>query len=385
MHQIQSRFHLGGYLESRIGGRPENQDACGFSDTPFGALIIVCDGMGGMNGGSTASHLAVKTIIDYISSVSESDDPAEMIKDAVKLANKKILEAGSEDPELQGMGTTLTLVLLNDKCAFATHVGDSRIYQLRSGKKVFRTFDDSMVFQLVKSGAITEEDARVADNSNIITKALGISSELDFEVVCLTYDKGDRFVLCSDGFWGPLPEQDFLSLLDNSKDDLELVLERAFNRVETAAKEWRPTHYDNLTAAVFDVQNNSIIRTKMEKRFKFLSGVLSLLLLLSLGYILFSYRSVNRIERAIKLQEKAINSNAVADSLDNLIKGSVKLKELEKTVSNAKKVAERDSKKAERAVSASRDLVDKVDKLKNIVDANKAPDTNNQSKGNEHE
>ncbi len=372
-------------MESRIGGRPENQDACGFSDTPFGALIIVCDGMGGMNGGSTASHLAVKTIIDYISSVSESDDPAEMIKDAVKLANKKILEAGSEDPELQGMGTTLTLVLLNDKCAFATHVGDSRIYQLRSGKKVFRTFDDSMVFQLVKSGAITEEDARVADNSNIITKALGISSELDFEVVCLTYDKGDRFVLCSDGFWGPLPEQDFLSLLDNSKDDLELVLERAFNRVETAAKEWRPTHYDNLTAAVFDVQNNSIIRTKMEKRFKFLSGVLSLLLLLSLGYILFSYRSVNRIERAIKLQEKAINSNAVADSLDNLIKGSVKLKELEKTVSNAKKVAERDSKKAERAVSASRDLVDKVDKLKNIVDANKAPDTNNQSKGNEHE
>ena len=371
MHQIQSRFHIEGYLETRIGGRTENQDACGFSDTELGALAIVCDGMGGMNGGSTASHLAVQTIIETVSSATQSDSPVEVITKAVNDANSAILNAGVDNPDLNGMGTTLTLLLINDDCAYATHVGDSRIYQLRSGKKVYRSFDHSVVFQLVKSGALSEEEARVAENSNIITKALGINSELEFEVIRLPYDKGDRFVLCTDGLWGPLPEVSFVKLLGNSREDSYIVLERAFNKIETAAKELRPTHYDNLTAAVLDVQHYSSIRSKMEKRFKILSGILSLLLLLSLGLAYRSYCSSNSVSRAIKYQENALLSKFKADSLHSVLNihnnGATVDKKTNKAYKKAQKAAERDRKKAECAISASQEIINKVDTLKQIL------------------
>ena len=252
MYQILSSFHLDGYLETRIGGRSENQDACGFSDTPLGALTVVCDGMGGMNGGSVASSTAVKTIISAFSGATGKEDPDETIKTAVTEANKAIFEAGNADPNLNGMGTTLVLILIDEHCARVVSIGDSRLYQLRSQKTVYRTEDDSVVFQLVKSGAITEEEARVSDSSNIITKALGISENVEFDVVTLPYDKNDRFVLCSDGFWGSMPEKEMLRLL-NQKDDLDLLFERVLNKVEMIGKKNNPNHFDNYTAAVFDV------------------------------------------------------------------------------------------------------------------------------------
>ena len=385
MHQIQSRFPLEGYLETRIGGRPENQDACGFSDTPLGALALVCDGMGGMNGGSTASHMAVKTIIDYLLSSSESEVPEDTIRNAVNEANTRILEAGINNPDLQGMGTTLTLVLVNKRAAYITHVGDSRVYQLRAGKKVYRTFDDSVVFQLVKTGAITEEEARVADNSNIITKALGISTELEIEVATVPYDKGDRFVLCTDGFWGPLPEPDFIRLFGTKDKDLALCLEHAFNRVEGVAKEWRPTHYDNLTAAVFDLECYSIIRSRMEKRLRILSGVLSLLLCISIGLCFYSYRSGNTIDRAIKYQERAIKTGAAADSLANMMDGkqTSSFKQLDKALSKANNDAKRDRRRADRAVSAAKEIIDKVNKLNVIVTSIKESPENDSEGANQ--
>ena len=105
-----------------------------------------------------------------------------------------ILEAGNENPSLKGMGSTATVLLLSDKSAFVAHVGDSRVYQIRSGKKIFRTFDHSMVFELVKQKVITEEQARLSAQSNIITRALGMQPDLQVDVVERPYEKGDRFV-----------------------------------------------------------------------------------------------------------------------------------------------------------------------------------------------
>ena len=315
MYQIQSSFHLDGYLETCIGGRSENQDACGFSDTPVGALIVVCDGMGGANGGSIASSMAVRMIFSHFSEASEQDDPVELIKTSVIEANKAILETGNSDPNLTGMGTTLVLTLVNEHCAYVVSIGDSRIYQLRTKKAVFRSEDDSVVFQLVKSGAITEEEARVSDSSNIITKALGISEDVEFDVLMLPYDKKDRFVMCSDGFWGSMPEKEILRML-GQKDDLSRLFKRVLNKVEIIGQKTHPDHFDNYTAAIFVVGRYSKNRSIMEKKLKILSLVLSLLLLLSLAFSFYLYRST-RMMKASQQKEQILSENeATTDSTD---------------------------------------------------------------------
>jgi protein phosphatase len=191
------------------------------------------------------------------------------------------------------MGTTLTLVLINNKCAYATHIGDSRIYQLRSAKKVYRSFDDSVVFQLVKSGAITEEEARTAGNSNIITKALGIGETVEFDIVILPYDKGDRFILCSDGFWGAMQEKELLQRIGDKKD-LRTAFELTINKVEMEGRKNHPGSYDNYTAIVFDINQYSKMRSQMEKRIKITAILLFVLLLASISLNVYQYRRAHQ-------------------------------------------------------------------------------------------
>ncbi len=316
MYQIQSSFHLDGYLETCIGGRSENQDACGFSDTPVGALIVVCDGMGGANGGSIASSMAVRTIISHFSEASGQDDPVELIKTSVTEANKSIFETGNSDPNLAGMGTTLVLTLVNGDYAYVVSIGDSRIYQLRSKQTVFRTEDDSVVFQLVKSGAITEEEARVSDTSNIITKALGIAENIEFEVQALTYDKNDRFVMCSDGFWGCMPERELLRMLE-LKDDLSRLFKRTLNKVEIIGQKTNPDHFDNFTAAIFIIGKYSKKRSIMEKKLKFLSLVLAFLLLLSLAFSFYLYRSYRAVKEPQQKEQSLPESEMTSDCTES--------------------------------------------------------------------
>ena len=323
MYQIQSSFHLDGCLESRIGGRPENQDACGFSDTPVGALVVVCDGMGGVNGGSIASSLAVRTIVSNFSEATGQEDPVELIKTSVTEANKAIWDAGNSDPEVAGMGTTLVMTLVNKDCAYVVSIGDSRIYQLRSKQTVFRSEDDSVVFQLVKSGAITEEEARVSDSSNIITKALGISEDIEFEVLSLPYDKKDRFVLCTDGFWGCMPEKEMLRMLEQ-RDDLSRLFKRTLDKVELIGKKTNPDHFDNYTAAIFDIGKYSKNRSVMEKKLKILSLILAILLLMSLAFSFYLYRSIHpkeadpqeQIENGVEPDSTEVSSAPVPETPD---------------------------------------------------------------------
>lgn len=88
------------------------------------------------------------------------------------------------------MGTTVTVLLINEEKATVAYVGDSRIYQIRKGRKIFRTFDHSMVFRMVKKKIITEEQARLSAQSNIILRAVGLKPDLDVDVFDLPYDKG---------------------------------------------------------------------------------------------------------------------------------------------------------------------------------------------------
>lgn len=278
---ISSKFEASGFVDSRIGGRHENQDCAGVKDTEIGLLVVVCDGMGGMQGGQIASTTAVTTILSYFEKIDKQDDPAMTLVKAINEANAQIIAKGQEDPSLKGMGTTVTALLKTPKSAIVAHVGDSRVYQFRGAKKVFRTFDHSMVFEMVKKKVLTEEQARLSAQSNVILKALGVSQEVEVECHELPYLNGDRFLLCSDGFWGAMPEDEFISLVTR-KNNASKVLESTANKVEQIGKE-KGGDYDNLTAAIVEIESNSKMRVKMNKLAKTIILVLSVLLVLSIG------------------------------------------------------------------------------------------------------
>lgn len=289
---IESRYNLHGGIESLIGGRQENQDAAGFRDTPLGAIIVVCDGMGGGPGGATASHLGVQTIIDDVAKAKYYEVPQDVLRNAILHANQVILQAGNDNPDLKGMGTTVTAVIINTDSATVAHMGDSRVYMLRGRSKVFRTFDHSHVFTLVAAGQYTEEQARKAPNSNVILKALGIQDGLQPDICQMAYNAGDRFLLCTDGFWGAMPEGDLLRQI-TQKGPLLSNLDDLASDIDKIGKS-KGGHHDNLTAAYIEVTKNSKLKPKMRKSLKIILAVLGISLLLSLLINFFTVRYINQ-------------------------------------------------------------------------------------------
>ena len=238
-----------------IGGRKENQDNYAGTSVGNNAILTVCDGMGGMNGGQTASLIAVTEIAQTLAETPAEKLGEEAIRKSVETANSAIYRRALNDPPLRGMGTTATVLVLTPEAAYLTHVGDSRIYQLRKGKKVFRTFDHSKVFEMVAQKMMTEEQARQSSFSNIITRALGIRRKVEMTVEKVPYKKGDRFILCCDGIWNTLPEAEILKLFmakDKTKDEVE-YLTATINGIG----EQRGGEHDNLTAIVVDMKQNS--------------------------------------------------------------------------------------------------------------------------------
>ena len=269
-----------GFIDSRIGGRKENQDSAGLKETKLGYLVVVCDGMGGMQGGSVASQLAVQTILETIASADKQSNPSMTLIKAIRNANMAIIEEGQNNPNLQGMGTTVTALLLTPYSALTAYVGDSRIYQLRKGKKIFRTFDHSMVFEMVRKKVISEEQARLSAQSNVILKALGITPDIEVEIEERAYLKGDRFILCTDGFWGAMPEDELVRHLSENKP-INKILDSTANVIESIGRN-SGNEYDNLTAAILEMNNNSILKEEMNKKAKIIIMILAILLIVSI-------------------------------------------------------------------------------------------------------
>lgn len=273
------------YIQSRIGGRSENQDSAGIIDTEIGTVVVVCDGMGALNGGSVASKIAVKTILEEFSK-GHQDPPSEMLKNAIISANNAIIDAAESDPDLMGMGTTVTALVINEECATVAYLGDSRVYQLRGRRKVFRTFDHSVVFNSVALGVLTEEQARLSSQSNVITKALGIRREIEVDIYELPYSSGDRFILCTDGFWGAMPEKEFIKLV--ARGNICKTLDRAIAHIDQVGA-ISGGHHDNLTAAFFDVNIRSKKKSKGDLWRKAISFVLLALTLVVVGFTIYQH------------------------------------------------------------------------------------------------
>lgn len=280
MKPIKTSFTISGCWDSRQGGRSENQDSCGFLDTNKGLVLVVCDGMGGGPAGRLASETAVQKIVEYVVGAPQTMSGTEIVKNAIEYAHQSIIAIGNSNPALRGMGSTATVVLINQQSAILGHVGDSRIYQLRRGRKIFRTEDHSLVAEFVRNKTLTEEQARLSSQSNIITKALGGGMSDLADVTERPYEAGDRFMLCTDGIWGMIPEKNLIQRIGKTPS-ISGAVDSVVLEVEEKGKAQGGTH-DNLTIVVFETKKDSKIKEKMSKVTLRILGGLILLLTVSL-------------------------------------------------------------------------------------------------------
>ena len=333
LHQGNERLFTA-FAESRTGGRDENQDSYGYAQTAWGFLVTVCDGMGGGPGGKTASTIAVNEIVAGVEGASKDEEVSNILIKAIRRANMAIIEAGNENPSLKGMGSTATVLLLSERAAQIAFVGDSRIYQLRGKRKVFRTFDHSMVFDLVKQNVITEEQARLSAQSNIITRALGIKPDVEVEFHELPYEKGDRFVLCSDGIHGTMPEKQLLKMFAQKKP-LGIVTDNVATYVDNLGR-LSGQGYDNLTLAMVETTTNSILKPVMSKQTKIILVALAALCFISIAanviqaahYTALSNQSVSCDSFAKYSQRDSVQQSTIKVLQDSVAKMAVKLDKL---------------------------------------------------------
>lgn len=372
VNQINTTLPFHGSLESRQGGRTENQDSCGFSDTVHGLLVIVCDGMGGGPGGKTASLLATQTIVDVVRNNAQAEDRGELLKDAILQAHDALLQVQQETPALRGMGTTVVALLINKVSAIVAHVGDSRLYKLRDGNKVYRTKDHSMVGELVRKKMLTEEQARLSAQSNIITRALGTNHECKVDIEEIAFEKGDRFVLCSDGIWGAFPESDLVKMLSDKKP-VPTVVEKVAMDTDEVGKN-NGGHHDNLTVAIVQTEIKSKKKEKMTKLSKQIIGILILLVLTCIGLNVYQYnknKSVDKLNLQINdmqslLEKKDALIQDLHDTINNknhaldILKADVKVAEAGKKVAEATAEVEKAKASAEAARAEAQQVSSKT-------------------------
>ncbi|WP_053956946.1 Stp1/IreP family PP2C-type Ser/Thr phosphatase [Inediibacterium massiliense] len=182
--------------------REMNEDAYCISSGDLN-LFIVADGMGGHNAGEVASNEAIHSIKDFMEKnkgvVSKNDQEiCHALKDATTHANLDILKKAQQNEEYEGMGTTLTVVLIASKI-YVAHVGDSRAYLIRKNSISQITQDHSLVAELVRNGSITENEAKIHPQRNMITRALGTDEDINIDLYTLDVEKEDIIVLCTDG------------------------------------------------------------------------------------------------------------------------------------------------------------------------------------------
>ncbi len=190
--------------------RDHNEDSYLVNDERL--VYAVADGMGGHAGGEMASSLAVATIDEvYVDEMGKHSNgkaykgpveshPALMVlPTAVKRACAAIFHRAQQQPELQGMGTTVTVVSFIDAYAFFAHVGDSRAYLIRDGHIEQLSEDHSLVNEQLKAGLITAEQARLSRFKNIITRSVGFEEDVEVDTMVVPTREGDLYVLCSDG------------------------------------------------------------------------------------------------------------------------------------------------------------------------------------------
>jgi len=230
--------------------RDENQDSFGIIRHENFHAFFVADGMGGVKGGAIASRLAISTLREALPTIGGGITP-DAVREVVQRANSKIFEEGASHPGLGGMGTTLVGLVFTPRGVISVNVGDSRIYRVR-GEEVLRLSEDhTLVRELLRSGAISEQEAQGHPISHMLTRSLGPLAEVavDCRVESEIPIEGDVFVLCSDGLYNFVQDEEIGEVIrQNPLDDANQILINLANRRGGA---------DNITVLVISVGERS--------------------------------------------------------------------------------------------------------------------------------
>lgn len=229
--------------------RQSNQDACKagvFSDDA--AWVVVCDGMGGANGGNVASSIAVEKISEQILSSYRSElshsEIKDMILSSILHANQVVHDIASGDATLSGMGTTVVVSVVAQAVAHVAHAGDSRAYLITPQTIKQLTTDHSMVQEMINNGDLTEQQAKIHPHKNIITRALGVDASIQIDYCECPLSKGDRLLICTDGLTNYIDAEKMLEL--SNKFDADTLTEK----LVTLAKDCGGG--DNITVAIVE-------------------------------------------------------------------------------------------------------------------------------------
>ena len=208
-------------------------------------VYIVLDGIGGNSGGEIASKLAAEKTIEYIKEHYSDKNIANMLRFAVKYANKIVYETGKENKDYKNMGTTIAMLFVKDSVAYHISVGDSRIYEITDNGLNQLTEDDTYVNALVKDNIISKEEAKVHPERHVILRALGIAKNVTFDVNKMENVKGKRYLLCTDGLFVASTEEEIFEVIKNSKKE-----DICNNLIDLANKKGGQ---DNITAMYVEV------------------------------------------------------------------------------------------------------------------------------------
>jgi PPM family protein phosphatase len=206
-------------------------------------IFAVADGMGGARGGEIASSLAAAALRDDEAGATGEDRVIGLIQEA----NRRVYERASEDSSASGMGTTMTIALVEDGGVTIGHVGDSRAYLIRGRKLEQLTEDHSLVAELVRSGKLSPEEAETHPQRSVITRALGTDPDVDVDTLSVDAKPGDLFMICSDGLSGMVGDETILDIVERNRDDLDSAARELIGAANRSGGE------DNITVVFFEI------------------------------------------------------------------------------------------------------------------------------------
>jgi protein phosphatase len=213
-------------------------------------LFAIADGMGGAQAGEVASRLAAAALKE---SGAEAGGEQRIV-DLIQEANRRVYDRSSTDPNTSGMGTTITVALVEDGNVSFGHVGDSRAYLIRDGRLEQITEDHSLVNELLKSGKLSPEEAEAHPQRSVITRALGTDPDVDADTFTIQARKGDVFLLCSDGLTDMVSNETILTLVERHRQDMDDALRALVKAANRGGGE------DNITVVAFEIADQPASR-----------------------------------------------------------------------------------------------------------------------------
>jgi PPM family protein phosphatase len=246
-------MRVGEYIGLSHRGRRRRHNEDAYVVQP--PLFAVADGMGGAKAGEVASALAADAVQE---SGNDGESGEARVAALIEEANRRVFRRASEDREASGMGTTMTVALVEGDEVAIGHVGDSRAYLIRDGRLEQLTDDHSLVAELVRSGKLTPEEAETHPQRSVITRALGTEADVDVDTFSVRSAPGDLFLLCSDGLTSMVDDETILDAVERNRADLEEAAKALINAANRGGGE------DNITVVFFEVDGGAEPEEKTE-------------------------------------------------------------------------------------------------------------------------